>query len=83
MRMIPVPPPKTWYRHFWYAEQSPVDRLVDRLLFFAIAALAVLAGAMTLVNYGPNPHRTALQPNQPPSLASRQPLQQPQHTLPY
>ena len=83
MRIIPVPPPKTWYRHYWYAEHSPIDHLVDRLLYFAIAALAVLAGAMTLVNYGPNPHQTAMQADHPPSLASRQSFQQSQGTLPH
>jgi hypothetical protein len=42
--MRPLQPPPFWYRRFWYAEQSPLDRLVDRVLIFAIAILALLAG---------------------------------------
>jgi hypothetical protein len=48
--MRPLQPPPSWYRRFWYAEQSPLDRLVDRVLIFAIAVLALLAG-ITLLDH--------------------------------
>ncbi len=46
----PLQPPASWYRRYWYAKRSPVDKLIDRLLIFAIAALALLAG-VTLLNH--------------------------------
>jgi hypothetical protein len=46
--MRPLQPPPSWYRQFWYAKHSPLDRLVDRVLFFAIAVLALLAGISLL-----------------------------------
>jgi quinol-cytochrome oxidoreductase complex cytochrome b subunit len=42
--MRPLQPHPSWYRRFWYAEHRPLDRLVDRVLLFAIAVLALLAG---------------------------------------
>jgi hypothetical protein len=46
--MRPLQPHPSWYRRFWYAEHSSLDRLVDRVLMFAIAVLAVLAGITCL-----------------------------------
>jgi hypothetical protein len=48
--MRPLQPPPSWYRRFWYAEHSPLDRLADRVLMFAIAVLAMLAG-ITFLNH--------------------------------
>jgi quinol-cytochrome oxidoreductase complex cytochrome b subunit len=42
--MRPLQPHPSWYRRFWYAEQSLLGKLVDRVLMFAIAMLALLAG---------------------------------------
>jgi len=46
--MRPQQPHPSWYRRFWYAEHSPLDRLVDRVLLFVIAMLALLAGSTFL-----------------------------------
>jgi hypothetical protein len=40
MAIAPLQPHRSWYRHFWYAERSPRDTLVDRSLLFAIVALS-------------------------------------------
>lgn len=52
MAIAPLQPPRSWYRHFWYAERSPRDTLADRTLIFAIVALGLLAGGMWLVHHG-------------------------------
>jgi hypothetical protein len=44
-------PHRSWYRHFWYAEHSPRDTLVDRTLVFAIVALSLVIGSMLLVRH--------------------------------
>jgi hypothetical protein len=44
-------PHRSWYRHFWYAEHSPRDTLVDRTLVFAIVALSLMIGSMLLVRH--------------------------------
>ena len=44
-------PQRSWYRHFWYAERSPRDTLVDRTLLFAIVALSLVVGGMQLVRH--------------------------------
>ena len=49
-------PHRSWYRHFWYAEHSPRDTLVDRTLFFAIVALSLVIGSMLLVRHYAVPH---------------------------
>jgi hypothetical protein len=49
MAIAPRQPHSSWYRRFWYADRSPLDPLVDRMLTFAIIALALLAGATTLI----------------------------------
>jgi hypothetical protein len=49
--IAPQRPHASWYRHFWYAERSPRDTLIDRLLIFAIVALSLLAGGMHLVRH--------------------------------
>ena len=49
-------PHRSWYRHFWYAEHSPRDTLVDRTLFFAIVALSLVVGSMLLVRHYAVPH---------------------------
>ena len=43
-------------RHFWYAEHSPRDTLVDRTLLFAIVALSLVIGSMLLVRHYAVPH---------------------------
>ncbi len=48
MAIAPLQPHRSWYRHFWYAEHSPRDTLVDRSLLFAIVALALLAGGLLM-----------------------------------
>ncbi len=42
--MRPLQPHPSWYRRFWYAEHSLLERLVDRVLLFFIVVLALLAG---------------------------------------
>ncbi len=49
MAIAPLQPHKSWYRHFWYAENSPRETLTDRTLLFAIVALSLVAGGMLLV----------------------------------
>jgi hypothetical protein len=44
----PMQPHASWYRRYWYAERSPVGALLDRVLIFAIAILALLAGITML-----------------------------------
>jgi hypothetical protein len=44
----PVQPPASWYRRYWYSARSPVGNLMDRVLLFCIAVLALLAGATLL-----------------------------------
>lgn len=46
----PMQPHASWYRRYWYAERSPLDTLVDRVLIFAIAVLALLA-CITLLDH--------------------------------
>jgi hypothetical protein len=53
--MAPLQPHASWYRHFWYAERSPRDTLIDRTLIFAIVALTLLAGGMHLVRHNAMP----------------------------
>jgi len=48
MAIAPLQPPRSWYRHFWYAERSPRDTLADRSLLFAIVALSLLAGGLVM-----------------------------------
>jgi len=48
MAIAPLQPHRSWYRHFWYAERSPRDTLVDRSLLFAIAALSLIAGGLVM-----------------------------------
>ena len=48
MAIAPLQPHRSWYRHFWYAERSPRDTLVDRSLLFAIVALSLLAGGLLM-----------------------------------
>ena len=50
MPIAPQPPHKSWYRHFWYAQRSPRDTLVDRTLLFAIVALSLVVSGMLLVH---------------------------------
>lgn len=60
MAIAPLQPHSSWYRRFWYARQSPLDRLLDRLLIFGIVALLLLAGMTRLVHRdgaAPLPHR--------------------------
>jgi hypothetical protein len=45
----PMQPHASWYRRYWYAQRSPLDTLLDRVLIFAMTVLALLAG-MTLLN---------------------------------
>jgi hypothetical protein len=52
--MAPLQPHKSWYGNFWYAEHSPMDRLADRSLLFAIVALLLLVGGMSLVRHHPD-----------------------------
>jgi hypothetical protein len=49
--IAPLQPHKSWYGQFWYAEHSPLGALADRLLLFAIVALSLLAGGMSLVRH--------------------------------
>ena len=56
MAIAPRQPHRSWYRQFWYAEQSPRDTLTDRALFFAIVALGLVAGGMSLVRHYAVPH---------------------------
>jgi hypothetical protein len=51
MAIAPLQPHSSWYRRFWYADRSPLDPLVDRVLTFAIVALALLAGATVLLHH--------------------------------
>ncbi len=51
MAIAPQQPHPSWYRQFWYAERSPRDTLTDRALIFAIVALGLLAGGMSLVQH--------------------------------
>lgn len=43
----PMQPHASWYRRYWYAEHSPLEALLDRVLIFAVAVLALLV-AVTL-----------------------------------
>ena len=52
-------PHKSWYRHFWYAERSPHDTLVDRTLLFAIVALSLVVGGMLLAHHHAVQHSAA------------------------
>jgi hypothetical protein len=58
MPIAPQAPHKSWYRHFWYAERSPRDTLIDRTLLFAIVALSLVVGGMLLVHRHAVPHAT-------------------------
>jgi hypothetical protein len=49
-------PHKSWYRHFWYAERSPHDTLIDRTLLFAIVALSLVIAGTPLVRQYAAPH---------------------------
>jgi hypothetical protein len=51
MTIAPRQPHPSWYRHFWFAERSPRDSLIDRALIFAVVALALMAGGMFLVQH--------------------------------
>jgi hypothetical protein len=51
MAIAPQQPHPSWYRQFWYAERSPRDTLTDRALIFAIVALGLVAGGMSLVQH--------------------------------
>jgi hypothetical protein len=51
MAIAPLQPHKSWYRHFWYAERSPRDTLIDRTLLFGIVALSLVVGGMALVRH--------------------------------
>jgi hypothetical protein len=51
MAIAPLQPHKSWYRHFWYAQRSPRDTLVDRTLLFAIVALSLVVSGMLLVHH--------------------------------
>jgi hypothetical protein len=48
--MPPLQPHASWYRRYWYAQRSPLDTLLDRVLMFAIAVLALSAG-ITLLDH--------------------------------
>ena len=63
MAIAPQQPHPSWYRHFWYAERSPRDTLVDKALLFAVVALGLLACGMLVVE------RNAV-PRAEPSLTS-------------
>ncbi len=43
MAIAPLQPHRSWYKHFWYNERSPLRTLADRVLIFAILALSLLA----------------------------------------
>lgn len=51
MAIAPQQPHPSWYRHFWYAERSPRDTLVDRALIFGIVALGLVAGGILLMHH--------------------------------
>jgi hypothetical protein len=51
MAIAPQQPHPSWYRQFWYAERSPRDTLTDRALVFALVALGLIAGGMSLVQH--------------------------------
>ena len=55
-------PHKSWYRHFWYAQHSPHDTLIDRTLLFSIVALSLVVGGIYLIRHNAAPHAA----NQPP-----------------
>jgi hypothetical protein len=55
MAIAPRQPHKSWYRHFWYAEHSPRDTLADRTLIFAIVALSLVVGGMSLTRHNATP----------------------------
>ena len=54
------PPHRSWYRHFWYAERSASDMLIDRALLFAIVALSLVIGGTLLVRQSGEPHSPKL-----------------------
>jgi hypothetical protein len=56
MAIAPRQPHKSWYRHFWYAERSPRDTLVDRTLLFMIVALSLIVGGIYLIRPNTTPH---------------------------
>jgi hypothetical protein len=49
MAIAPLQPHKSWYRHFWYAQRSPRDTLMDRTLIFAIVALSLVAAGLVWI----------------------------------
>jgi len=49
--IAPVRPHKSWYGSFWYGKRSPLGRLADRSLLFAIVGLTLVAGGMSLVRH--------------------------------
>ena len=49
MAIAPLQPHKSWYRHFWYAQRSPRDTLLDRTLIFAIIALSLVAAGLVWI----------------------------------
>jgi hypothetical protein len=51
MAITPQQPHPSWYRQFWYADRSPLNTLVDRLLIFAMVALLLLAGTTRLARH--------------------------------
>jgi hypothetical protein len=65
MPIAPRQPHRSWYRHFWYAQRSPRDTLLDRSLLFAIVALSLVIGAMHLVR-----HNTAPRAHTHPTVAA-------------
>jgi hypothetical protein len=50
MAIAPLQPHSSWYRRFWYAERSPLDTLIDRMLIFGILALLLVAGTTRLMH---------------------------------
>ena len=59
MAIAPLQPHTSWYRRFWYAQRSPLDRLVDRVLVFGIVLLILLAGTTGLMHRDPAAPATA------------------------
>src|SRR5262249_40272411 len=49
MAIAPLQPHKSWYRHFWYAQRSPRDTLLDRTLIFAIVVLSLVAAGLVWI----------------------------------
>jgi hypothetical protein len=62
MAIAPLQPHRSWYRHFWYAERSPRDTLLDRALIFAVVALLLVVGGMVWIPRNAAPHGTGHNP---------------------